>query len=200
GDLGRYLPDGSIEYMGRMDEQVKIRGYRIELGEIEQALLQLEGVKQVAVIERKTEQDHALYAYLVGETGLDIPQLRRLLRSQLPEYMIPGKMLQLESLPMTRNGKLDKKALPEIDSQGSDYVPPKNEVERSLQRMYEEILELTRVSVTDEFISLGGHSLRTVKLVNRIKKDLHKEITISEVMQYQTIREIAWQLERNTGT
>ncbi|MBC1929079.1 condensation domain-containing protein, partial [Listeria innocua] len=78
--------------------------------------------------------------------------------------------------------------------------PPKNEVERSLQRMYEEILELTRVSVTDEFISLGGHSLRTVKLVNRIKKDLHKEITISEVMQYQTIREIAWQLERNTGT
>ncbi|WP_120139121.1 non-ribosomal peptide synthetase, partial [Listeria monocytogenes] len=148
GDLGRYLPDGSIEYMGRMDEQVKIRGYRIELGEIEQALLQLEGVKQVAVIERKTEQDHALYAYLVGETGLDIPQLRRLLRSQLPEYMIPGKMLQLESLPMTRNGKLDKKALPEIDSQGSDYVPPKNEVERSLQRMYEEILELTRVSVT----------------------------------------------------
>ncbi|WP_260449781.1 non-ribosomal peptide synthetase, partial [Listeria innocua] len=170
GDVGRYLPDGTIEYLGRMDEQVKIRGYRIELGEIEQALLQLEGIKQAAVIEHKTEQDHSLYAYLVGEGELAVSTIRQELLTHLPEYMIPRKMMQLNRLPMTHNGKLDKKALPEIQTTITNYESPETETEYCLQELFETILELDSVSVTESFFLLGGDSIKAMRIVSRARE------------------------------
>ncbi|MBC1926139.1 phosphopantetheine-binding protein, partial [Listeria innocua] len=197
GDVGRYLPDGTIEYLGRMDEQVKIRGYRIELGEIEQALLQLEGIKQAAVIEHKTEQDHSLYAYLVGEGELAVSTIRQELLTHLPEYMIPRKMMQLNRLPMTHNGKLDKKALPEIQTTITNYESPETETEYCLQELFETILELDSVSVTESFFLLGGDSIKAMRIVSRAREAGY-DLKVQTILEKRTIRNIAQQMQKTT--
>ncbi|WP_268879069.1 non-ribosomal peptide synthetase [Piscinibacter terrae] len=180
GDLGRYLGDGNIEFLGRNDHQVKIRGFRIELGEIEARLTQCEGVREAVVLAREDSPgDKRLVAYVVGEQA-DSQALREQLGAQLPEYMVPQAIVRLDALPLTPNGKVDRKALPAPD--GSAYVErgyeaPVGEVEATLARIWAEVLQLERVGRHDNFFELGGHSLLAVSVLGKMRRQgLHSDV------------------------
>ncbi|SEI20494.1 amino acid adenylation domain-containing protein [Pseudomonas asplenii] len=174
GDLGRWLADGSLEYLGRNDEQVKIRGFRIELGEIEAQLAACEGVRDAVVLVREDEPgDKRLVAYVIAAAGieLDAAQLRDQLRLTLAEYMLPSAFVSLQALPLTANGKLDRKALPAPAAQAyarREYVAPEGTVEVTLAGLWAELLGVDKVGRHDQFFELGGHSLLAVKLIERM--------------------------------
>ena len=193
GDLARWLPNGRLEYLGRIDEQVKIRGFRVEPEEIAGCLQRIDGIKDCAVIVRADQNgEKAIYAYLVGESKIDLEDVRRRLSNMLPEYMVPSYMLQLEKLPVTRNGKIDKRALPEISiGAAREYLAPRNKTEEIICSIFGEILGIDCVSVRDRFFELGGHSLRAAWLVNRIEEKTGNRITVGDVFSYQTPEELA---------
>jgi acyl-coenzyme A synthetase/AMP-(fatty) acid ligase len=171
GDLVRYREDGNIEYIGRNDDQVKIRGFRIELAEIENVLGGIEGVKQAVVIDRVNKDNNSKYlvAYYVAVNKIDEELIRNELGSKLPEYMVPSAIVYLTSMPLTINGKLDKRALPEVSfSDSSKYVAPRNELEGKICEIYAEVLGLKAgsVGINDNFFNLGGDSILAIKLVN----------------------------------
>ena len=174
GDLGRWLPDGTIEFLGRNDFQVKIRGFRIELGEIESRLLDHSDVREAVVIAREDEPgEKRLVAYVVSSADLRAETLRDHLSEHLPEYMVPSAFVALESFPLTPNGKLDRKALPAPD--GAAYVTrvyeaPQGEVETKVAAIWEEVLAVERVGRHDNFFELGGHSLLAVKMIERMRR------------------------------
>ncbi|WP_419794896.1 amino acid adenylation domain-containing protein [Pseudomonas palleroniana] len=176
GDLGRWLADGSIDYLGRNDDQVKIRGFRIELGEIEARLAACEGVREAVVIAREDEPgDQRLVAYVIATDGAEpsAAELRTQLRVSLAEYMVPSAFVMLTSLPLTTNGKLDRKALPAPDTEAfarREYAPPQGELETTLARLWSELLGVERVGRHDQFFELGGHSLLAVKLIERMRQ------------------------------
>ncbi|BFM45316.1 hypothetical protein CFS9_39570 [Flavobacterium sp. CFS9] len=194
GDLARWLPDGNIEYIGRKDDQVKIRGYRIELGEIENALSSLAGVNQCCVLAKEdTAGNKRLVGYVVLEGALDKEQLQNQLKLSLPEYMIPQLWVALDTMPLTGNGKLDKKALPDPDGSGlssKEYVAPRNDTETQLAGIWQNLLGVERVGIHDDFFELGGHSLLATRLVSMIRKELSKEIEIADVFAYTTISDL----------
>ena len=195
GDLARWLPDGNIEYLGRIDHQVKIRGYRIELGEIEAQLLQNEQIKEAIVVARANEQgQHELCAYVVAENELTVAQIRGELTKTLPSYMIPSHVMQLDKLPLTPNGKIDRKALPAPEgklSSGVDYVAPRNETEQRLAEIWQAILHVTEVGVHDHFFDLGGHSLRAMTLVSQIHRQFEVVVSLRDVFQHPTLEAMA---------
>ncbi|HEX3044255.1 MAG TPA: amino acid adenylation domain-containing protein [Bacillota bacterium] len=195
GDLARLLPDGNIEYLGRTDFQVKIRGFRIELGEIEAGLQKQPGVKEAAVVAREAANgEKYLCAYVVGEGALEISRIKEQLTRELPPYMIPSHIMQLEQMPLSTNGKLERKRLPEPDSRSgieTEYAAPGNELESQLARIWMELLEIRQVGMNDNFFELGGHSLKANSLVLRILEELKMEVTLKEVFQNQTIRTLA---------
>ncbi|MBB6249463.1 amino acid adenylation domain-containing protein, partial [Rhodanobacter sp. A1T4] len=164
GDLARYLPDGTIEYLGRSDHQVKIRGLRIELGEIESTLTSQDAVRDVVVLAREDSAgDQRLVAYVVAHEGQEVPeaaQLRTILLQTLPEYMVPSYFVMLDQLPLTSNGKVDRKALPAPDLTPSDvvYVAPRTPTEEIMAGLWAELLKLDKVGIHDDFFALGGHS------------------------------------------
>lgn len=181
GDLARYLSDGNIEYLGRIDNQVKIRGFRIELGEIEAALGAVEGIREAVVIAREDDgSDKRLVAYVVWQQGeqQEIEQLRRRLQQSLPDYMLPAHIVTLERLPLTPNGKLDRLALPAPQGKRNEegYVAPRSELEQALADIWAEVLKLDRVGVHDNFFTLGGHSLTAMQVLYRIKAIFHVEL------------------------
>ncbi|HEX8433205.1 MAG TPA: amino acid adenylation domain-containing protein, partial [Longimicrobium sp.] len=181
GDLARWRVDGRVEFVGRTDAQVKIRGFRIELGEIESRLLEHEGVREAAVIAREdVPGDKRLVAYLVGDGGTEAQDLRVHLAENLPEYMVPAAYVWLDRLPITANGKLDRKALPapEGDSFAArQYEAPVGETEETLAAIWAAVLGVERVGRWDNFFELGGHSLRAVTLVQRMRqRGLHAEV------------------------
>ncbi|OXB20669.1 condensation domain-containing protein, partial [Flavobacterium tructae] len=194
GDLARWLPDGNIEYIGRKDDQVKIRGYRIELGEIENALSSLAGVNQCCVLAKEdTTGNKRLVGYVVLEGALDKEQLQNQLKLSLPEYMVPQLWVALDTMPLTDNGKLDKKALPDPDGSelsSKEYVAPRNETEEKLVAIWQNLLGVERVGIHDDFFELGGHSLLATRLVSMIRKELSKEIEIADVFAYTTISDL----------
>ncbi len=198
GDIGRWLTDGNIEFAGRNDSQVKIRGYRIELGEIENRLLSHESVKEAAVIVRDDEDSKELAAYLVSdEAELNTAILREYLKQTLPDYMIPPYFVRLERLPSLPNGKIDRKSLPalfkagaEMDS-GRAYIAPRNETESRLAEIWQDVLNIRRIGVRDNFFDLGGHSLRAVQITNRIQKELGAAISLREIFTRPTLEELA---------
>ncbi|WP_277347240.1 condensation domain-containing protein, partial [Collimonas pratensis] len=174
GDLARYLPDGNIEYLGRIDQQVKIRGFRIELGEIEAALVALPGIGDALVLAREDQPgDKRLVAYVVMHeaAGFDDTALRTALSLTLPDYMVPAHFVMLDSLPLTPNGKIDRKALPAPDMTRGDsgYMAPRTPTEDILAGIWSDVLKLDRVGVYDNFFNLGGHSLLAVTLIARMR-------------------------------
>ncbi|HEU4559698.1 MAG TPA: amino acid adenylation domain-containing protein, partial [Longimicrobium sp.] len=172
GDRVRWLAGGTLEYLGRLDEQVKVRGFRIELGEIEAALRQAPGVADCTVVVREDETgDRRLVAYIVGEAEAEA--LRDRLRRTLPEYMVPSAFVAMDALPLTANGKLDRKALPapEGDAYAArEYEAPADETEQVLAEIWAEVLRVDRVGRRDHFFELGGHSLLAIKVVERMRR------------------------------
>ncbi|QLE48410.1 amino acid adenylation domain-containing protein [Nostoc sp. C057] len=195
GDLARYLPDGNIEYLGRIDNQVKIRGFRIELGEIEAVLSQHPHVQASCVIAREdTPDDKRLVAYIVlqPEQTATVKELRSFLKEKLPEYMVPSAIAILESLPLTPNGKIDRRALPEPSSELSEkYVAPRTPIEEILAVIWQQILKLELVGRHDNFFELGGHSLLATQFISRVRSRLKVEISLRELFAAPTIAELA---------
>lgn len=193
------LPDGNIEYLGRIDEQVKIRGYRIELGEIESALNEIESVKQSAVIARSNKTgSKILIGYIVPKEDFNKEEIVSYLQSRLPEYMVPAVWIELETLPITSSGKINKKALPDPDTGElliNQYVAPRNETERILAEIWKELLGIENVGIHDNFFELGGHSLLIVKMVSHIKKHLSVSVPVLLLFQFNTISDISSYLE-----
>ncbi|HEU4962803.1 MAG TPA: amino acid adenylation domain-containing protein, partial [Bacilli bacterium] len=202
GDLARWLPDGNLDYQGRMDFQVKVRGYRIELGEIEAQLLLVDGVKEAVVLTRADAQgDRDLVAYLVTEskTELTTARLRDALTQVLPEYMIPSYFLFLERMPVTSNGKVDRKALPEPATdvmRSTEYVAPRTETEAELAAIWSAVLDVEQVGVRDNFFELGGHSLKASSLVARIYQKMGVKLPLRAVFQEGTIEQLAALIQR----
>jgi tyrocidine synthetase-3 len=193
GDLARWLPDGNIEYLGRMDHQVKLRGYRIELGEIESRLLEIEGIKEAVVIDREDETaDKYLCAYIVSGEEIDILELRGILTKDLPGFMIPSHFVRLHSIPLTSSGKVDRKALPVPEVKGGEYVAPRDGVEEKLARIYTDVLALQAPPGIDaDFFQLGGHSLKVILLASAVHKELDVRIPLTGIFNNPTIRKLA---------
>ncbi|WP_235526606.1 non-ribosomal peptide synthetase [Nostoc piscinale] len=197
GDLARYLPDGNIEYLGRIDSQVKIRGFRIELGEVEAALSQYENVEGCCVIAREdTPGDKRLVAYLVAHQDCTptVNELRQFLKAKLPEYMVPSAFVIMESLPLTPSGKVDRRALPAPDllSTNSDqYVAPRTPIEELLVQIWAQVLKVEQVGINDNFFELGGHSLLATQLVSRIRNIFNVELPLYELFTAPTVAELA---------
>jgi amino acid adenylation domain-containing protein len=194
GDLGRWLPDGNIEFLGRKDNQVKINGHRIELGEIENRLDSHQEIKDVVVLAKEQSGDNYLVGYYVSEVELPVSDLREHLSAHLPDYMIPSYFVHMEGLPLTVNGKIDRKALPNPEfSVGANYVAPSGELEEKLLEIWSDVLKLDKelISVTASFFEIGGHSLKATTLVNKISKELNVEVPLREIFINQTIRYLA---------
>ncbi|PHM60990.1 non-ribosomal peptide synthetase [Xenorhabdus ishibashii] len=193
GDLGRWLPDGNIEYLGRNDFQVKLRGFRIELGEIESRLTQCDGVREAVVIAREDEPGQKrLVAYLQPEEGVELipAELRQQLTQYLTDYMLPSAFVTLEAFPLTPNGKLDRQALPAPDSSAvvtQGYEPPQGRIETALAQIWQELLGLERISRHDTFFELGGHSLMVVRLITRIQEQFRVNIPLTELFTSPTL-------------
>ncbi|MFN6464051.1 MAG: non-ribosomal peptide synthetase [Nostoc sp. DedVER02] len=202
GDLARYLPDGTIEYIGRIDNQVKIRGFRIELGEIEVLLNQYEEVQASCVIAREgTTGDKRLVAYIVPHQHFTptTNELRQFLKAKLPDYMVPSAFVILESMPLTSNGKVDRRALPapDLSSEIKDkYVAPRTPIEEILAQTWSQVLQLPQVGIHDNFFELGGHSLLATQLVSRIRNIFKVELPLRELFARATLAELAREIEQ----
>ncbi|PSF38570.1 non-ribosomal peptide synthetase, partial [Aphanothece hegewaldii CCALA 016] len=194
GDLARYLSDGNIEYVGRIDNQIKLRGFRIELGEIESILIQHPEIQNAVVIMRETASgDKQLVAYLVAPEQ-PINNIRAFLQEKLPPYIIPQNFVFLESFPLSFNGKLDRKALPTPDNlnrNSSNFIAPRDLLEQQLSIMWSEVLELNSIGIRDNFFEIGGHSLLAVQLMSLIKQQFGQNLPLATLFQYPTIEQLA---------
>ena len=197
GDLARWLPDGNIEYLGRIDEQVKIRGFRIELGEIESRIREIEQIKDCAVVAKADSSgDKAIYAYYSSDVEVSISEIRDRLSRNLPEYMIPAYMMQIASIPVTRNGKLDKRALPEIEAKTArEYVAPRNEVEKAVCQAFAEILNVEKVGVYDNFFELGGDSIKAIRIISKLRNAGYSIKKVKDIMDGKTAEKVAFYLK-----
>ena len=201
GDSARWLSDGNIECLGRIDDQVKIRGFRIELGEIESNFLKVEGIKEAVVLAKDNNGSKSLCAYYVSDKDYSIGELRKQLKSFLPDYMIPSYYMKLDNIPLTINGKVDKRSLPEPDyniDTGVEYEAPKNEIEKKLVEIWKSVLGVNKIGINDSFFELGGDSIKSIQVISRAKsegyyfevKDLFENPTIKELSQCTTKNEL----------
>nr|WP_253835268.1 non-ribosomal peptide synthase/polyketide synthase [Actinokineospora globicatena] len=200
GDLARWTAEGTVEYLGRTDDQVKIRGFRIEPGEIEAALLARPGIREAAVVAREDGGHRRLVAYIVAGQ-VDTTELRAALKATLPDYMVPAAFVELDKLPMTRNGKLDKASLPAPEFSAAaeaEYVAPRDETEDLLARLWADALGTERVGVTDNFFALGGDSILSIQIVSRARQ-AGLRLTSRDVFVNQTIAELALVVTRDTA-
>ncbi len=200
GDLARWLADGTIEYLGRIDEQIKIRGFRIELGEIESHLRSYEGIDEVVLDVKDNDGDGYLVGYYTSLNAIDKGVLKQYLSDKLPEYMIPNYYVHLSEIPSNSSGKVDKKRLPvpELDYE-EDYVGPSNDIEREITRIWSEVLSIEEqfISVDKSFFELGGHSLRAIVLVNKIAKEFNVQFPLEKIFENPTIKEQAGFIDIN---
>lgn len=181
GDLARWLPDGTIEYAGRIDDQVKIRGHRIELEEIEKQLQEYPGVKDAVVVaDRHESGDASINAYLVNRTQLSAEDVKAHLKKQLPAYMVPQTFTFLDELPLTTNGKVNKRLLPKPDQDqlAEEWIGPRNEMEETIAQIWSEVLGRKQIGIHDDFFALGGHSLKAMTAASRIKKELGIDLPV----------------------
>ena len=202
GDLARYLPDGNIEYLGRIDNQVKLRGFRIELGDIEANIMAYPGIRGCAVMVREDQPgDKRLVAYILqGEAGFDIEQLRAHLRGSLPDYMVPSAFIPLEAFPQTSSGKLDRKALPAPSfsrSKERELIAPRDNFEARLVRIWEDVLKVNPIGVQDNYFDLGGYSILAVRLFSEIRKAFGIELPLATLYSAPTVESLAAVLAKN---
>jgi amino acid adenylation domain-containing protein len=203
GDLGRWQPDGNIEFLGRKDLQLKIRGYRIEAGEIEYQLLKREEIKAAVVIPREDKEgEKYLCAYIVPLEAVEkssfqwAAELRDYLLERVPDYMVPSFFVLLERIPLNFHGKLDRKALPGPEVKGGvEYIPPRSVVEKKLVQIWQGVFGLEKIGVKDDFFDLGGHSLRGIQLANEIHKTFEVDIQFTEIFQRRTVEGLARYIE-----
>ncbi|MGQ3853871.1 phosphopantetheine-binding protein, partial [Pseudomonas capsici] len=202
GDLARYRAEGVIEYAGRIDHQVKIRGFRIELGEIEARLQAQVSVREVIVLAL----DGQLAAYLVPkDSGADQQTLREELKAELkahlPDYMVPTHFVVLDAMPLTGNGKLDRKALPKPDASQlqTSYVAPQSELEQQLAAIWADVLKVERVGLHDNFFELGGHSLVAVQVLVRVREQLQHEVSLKELFEQPCVAGLVAVIEQKNG-
>ncbi|YAP80750.1 non-ribosomal peptide synthase/polyketide synthase [Xenorhabdus stockiae] len=201
GDLGRYLPDGNIDYLGRNDSQVKVRGFRIELGEIENALAAHPQVKQAVVIDREHSGHKVLAAYLVIEDAVSDDMLLTHLSDRLPDYMLPASFTFMDAIPLTLNGKVNRRALPEpVFGNRDSYVAPRNVLETQLCAIWQDVLELERVGIDDNFFRIGGNSLTAIKLIAAIRRTLSTDISLAQLFELKTIAGLATQMDTQIHT
>jgi amino acid adenylation domain-containing protein len=205
GDRARYLADGNLEYLRRLDEQVKLRGYRIELGEIEAVLRRYPGISDCAVlVVERSAGEPQLTAYVVSEAdgaAVNSGEWQRYLQQQLPEYMVPAQYVRLGELPLTANGKLDRRALALLEPLGGthserEYVPARDLMEQKLVQIWEDVLKVKPIGVKDDFFQLGGHSLLAVNLMARIRSSLGQKLPLSDLFQGRTIESLAQLLRK----
>ncbi|WP_342551527.1 amino acid adenylation domain-containing protein [Paenibacillus sp. FSL R7-0652] len=194
GDAARWLPDGNIEYLGRIDHQVKIRGYRIELGEVETAVLNIETIQEAVVIAHDNEDgSKQLCAYWKGSSELTAKEIRAALAHEIPDYMIPSYFVQLEHIPLTSNGKVDRKALPspqERIDQTAEYAAPQNPVEQAIITAWEAVLGTQRISRSDHFFELGGDSIKCIQVASRLLQSGYK-VEMKHFFAYPTVAELS---------
>jgi amino acid adenylation domain-containing protein len=214
GDLARYLPNGDIEFLGRVDSQVKIRGYRVELGEIEAVLNQHPGIKESVVVALSDLKDETqetesgigkhrkeLVAHIVSdEKQLEISELRNFLKQKVPDYMIPSAFVFLNVLPLTPNGKVDRNALRSPDNARPDlkemYVEPRTHVEELLAQIWEEVLKIEAVGIHDNFFELGGHSLLAIQIISRVREAVDKDLRLLALFEAPTVAGLARTIEK----
>ncbi|TBU87151.1 non-ribosomal peptide synthetase, partial [Stutzerimonas kirkiae] len=209
GDLARYRADGVIEYVGRIDHQVKIRGFRIELGEVEARLQEHEAVREAVVIDIEGPSGKQLAAYLVTDTDpSNDPDwqttlrstLRDYLKESLPDYMVPAHLVFLGAMPLTPNGKLDRRALPKPDASQlqQEYVAPQSELEQRIAAIWADVLKVEKVGLTDNFFELGGDSIISIQVVSRARQ-MGIRFTPKELFQHQTVQGLASVAKRGEG-
>ncbi|BCL39537.1 non-ribosomal peptide synthetase/type I polyketide synthase [Nostoc sp. MS1] len=204
GDLVRYLIDGNIQYLGRIDNQVKVRGFRIELGEIEAVLSQHDDVQVCCVItQEKNPGDKFLVAYVVAQQKANINELRQFLKAKLPEYMIPNAFVILESLPLTANGKVDRRALPLPDlelSRSVSYVAPSNSTEAAIADIFAQVLQVEKVGINDNFFEMGGNSLKATQVISRLRETFSLEFPQRRLLKQPTVAQLAVSVEEIRST
>ncbi|HEX5736602.1 MAG TPA: phosphopantetheine-binding protein, partial [Blastocatellia bacterium] len=208
GDLCRYRGDGEIDYLGRVDQQVKVRGYRIELGEVEAALVSHPMVKEAVVVVREVrEADKKLVAYVVSAGGEEVTasEMRRHLREKLPDYMVPTAFVKLDKLPMTPNGKVDRKALPAYKAEsgaGATEGRQASEVEQVVAGIWKEVLGVEEVGIEENFFEVGGHSLLATQVMARVREAFGVEMELRRMFEAATVADLSLLIEkaRNNGT
>lgn len=200
GDVGVYRRDGAIEFAGRRDEQIKIRGFRVELGEIEAALASYEGMREQVVIMREDQPgDRRLTAYVVGDQRLSAADLRQYLQAKLPPYMVPAAFVELPALPLTANGKIDRRALPAPDQSNTAdldaYTAGRNAFEEEVIRIWSEVLMVDPIGAHDNFFDLGGHSLLAIRLVSKLRESFKVEISLRTLFEQPTPAQLSTALQ-----
>jgi amino acid adenylation domain-containing protein len=202
GDYARYLPDGNIEFLGRRDAQIKVRGFRVELGEIESVLVHGPGVNECAVVAREDNPgDQRLVAYVTMKPGAEfsVSALRHHVRLHLPEYMIPAAVVRLDAFPLTNTGKFDLKSLPKPDSSAAPstapFLAPGSALEKQIADIWKQVLSRDAVGIDDNFFEIGGHSFGLVKIHQQLQKALGREVPITDLFQFPTIRGFARRLD-----
>ncbi|TWR87272.1 phosphopantetheine-binding protein, partial [Pseudomonas chlororaphis] len=203
GDLTRGRPDGVVDYLGRVDHQVKVRGFRIELGEIEARLREQDSVREAVVVAQAGPSGKQLVGYIVtldptvaadaAAQATCRENLRRALKARLPDYMVPTHLMFLEQMPLTPNGKLDRKGLPLPDASllQQEYVAPENELEQQIAAIWAEVLGLPRVGLNDHFFELGGHSLLATQITSRVHAELGLEVPLAALFQTESLQAYA---------
>jgi len=197
GDIGKWTEDGEIEYLGRIDFQVKIHGQRIELGEIQSTMIEMVEIEQAVVIDKEKENgEKYLVGYYISEFEIENKMIKEYLRSKLPMYMVPNYYIKIKEIPLTNNGKLDRRGLPE-PSKGDiiheQYVAPENEIERKICEIFSEILDYpeSEIGRMSDFFDLGGDSLNAIRVSSRIEKELNIRINIKNILDHPVVRELS---------
>jgi acyl carrier protein len=203
GDLARWLPDGTLEFLGRVDEQLKIRGYRVEPAEVETALRSHPEVREAVTATRASSTGELrLLAYCTVDGALDEERLRAHLADWLPEFMLPNAIVIVDELPRTPSGKIDKLLLPEPDlagTQSTEYIAPRTPLEESLAAIWAEILGVPQVGMEDDFFALGGHSLLATQVVARVRSDFAVDLPLHSLFTYPTVASLATEIMKMMG-
>ncbi|MCX8130383.1 MAG: amino acid adenylation domain-containing protein [Clostridia bacterium] len=204
GDLARWLPDGNVEYLGRIDHQVKIRGFRIELGEIEAQLLKNKYIREAVVTAvEDSDGNKNLAAYMVSDTEIEQTDLKACLLKEVPDYMVPAYFIRMEKMPLSQNGKVDRKALPKPTvsiGAGAVYESPANKTEEEIAAIWSDVLKVENIGINDNFFNLGGDSIKAISLISRINKKLAANMQMKDIYINQTIRELAVNIGKSTLT